>query len=79
MNVRGIGVALALACAIAGAHAQEQPRQVPTGVQFLQSRIAEDSATIATLLDQLAKARAESAELRAQVDKLKPAEKPKEE
>lgn len=82
MKTHIIGVAIALACGIAtAASAQEPARQLPTGAQFLLSRIAEDSATIATLLDQLAKARAEAAELRAQVEKLKPpaaAEKPKE-
>ncbi len=51
----------------------QESRPLPSVVEFLQTRIAEDSATIARLLDELAKARAEAAELR---EKLK-ADNPK--
>ena len=50
----------------------QEPRPLPTGVEFLQTRIAEDSATIARLLDELAKARAEATALREQLAATKP-------
>lgn len=72
---RIIGVALVLVWAMP-ALAQE-PRQIPSGAQFLQSRIAEDSATIAQLLDRVRALEAEIAKRKTEDEAKKPAE-PKE-
>lgn len=64
--------------AIGIARADDPPgRPLPTGQQFLQSRMFEDASTIAQLLDELAKVKAEKAALEAQIAKRKADDKPK--